>query len=196
MMISEVSDGKAEFQQGVQVRVSDWRTHLLGRFAGWEHSVHPTWARSRCPRRVSSADSPRTAMCRHRTLTLIAQLPIERLEQHTPPICPLVEDPRGELGAVVHGDRSGLAVGGDRSVERFGHSAPGYALSRLQDRTPATQLIDDGEHPKGPTIEQRIVYEIHVPALVSTACSRGNSPMQARMCAQRRARAPCGVPSP
>ena len=50
-------------------------------------------------------------------------------------------------------------------VERDRHCLPGHARRRLQDRTLATPLIDDGQHAKGPAIGQRIVHEVHAPPL-------------------------------
>src|SRR5579862_2504300 len=75
---------------------------------------------------------------------------------------------------------------GDRLVERGCHATSGHTLSRLQDRTPATKLIDHGQHPKSSTVAECIVDKIHAPALVCAARCGWNPAVQARVLAPTR----------
>jgi len=66
---------------------------------------------------------------------------------------------------MIHRDRARFPVQGNGPVERLGDLTAGHTLSHLQDRTPATPLVHDRQHPKRPSVERRIVHEIHAPAL-------------------------------
>ena len=45
---------------------------------------------------------------------------------------PVLQGSRGELGAVVAGDRPGCAMDGDPALEHLGHRLAGEAAARLQ----------------------------------------------------------------
>ena len=47
----------------------------------------------------------------------------------------------------------------------------------------ATPLIDDGKHPKGSAVNQRIRDKTPAPALVRAGCCRWNFAMEARLLA-------------
>src|SRR5579864_8077176 len=80
---------------------------------------------------------------------------------------------------MINRDRLRLTVPGDGFVEGCRYRDSRHTLGGLQDRTPATPLIDDCEHPKSSTIHQRIMDEIHAPTLVRAAGRRRNTAMQA-----------------
>jgi hypothetical protein len=80
----------------------------------------------------------------------------DEVEEHPTLVRALIEHPRGELRAVIYGDRSGPTVLGNCSIECVCDRASRHTLSHLQDRTPATPLIDDGEDAKRFTVGERI----------------------------------------
>ena len=82
---------------------------------------------------------------------------------------------------MIDRDRTRFAMLGDRSIERISYRSSGHALSHLQDRAPATPLIDDGQDPKRSTVDQCIVDEIHAPALMGACGRRRNAAVQARV---------------
>src|SRR5215510_8505760 len=123
---------------------------------------------------------------------LIAQSPVERLDQrvfdrlpraneielHAVLPGPLVEEPRGELGAVIDGDRLGYRPLPRQLLQSFGHLLAGERETGLQDQTLATPLIDGGEHSKPPSVSELIVDEIHAPVLVGCRGGRHWPAMQ------------------
>jgi hypothetical protein len=77
----------------------------------------------------------------------------------------------------------------DRAFERICDRSAGHTLSHLQDRTPATPLIDDRQHAKCSTVHRRVMDEIHAPSLVRPARGRRHTAMQARVLATAHAMA-------
>src|ERR1700761_187106 len=105
----------------------------------------------------------------------------DEVERDASAIGPFIQRARSELSAVVHGDRPGFSVLRDRSVQGFCNAASGEIFGHLQDWTPATPLIDDRQHPKRSTIEQRIMDKIHAPSLMGPTRCRWNTAVLARM---------------
>src|SRR5262249_35302262 len=83
---------------------------------------------------------------------------VNEIELYAAPISPILESSRCELGTVVHRDRSRRDVCASyHSVQHVGYHLSAHRRGDLQDRTLATPLIDDGEHPKSATISKSVV---------------------------------------
>src|SRR5262245_30308792 len=93
---------------------------------------------------------------------LVAQSPVERFDQsildrlagpdkvelNAVAPRPLVQEPRGELAAVVDSDRPGQGASLRQPLQSFGHLLAGERETGLQHQTLATPLIDDGKDTK------------------------------------------------
>src|SRR5262249_42749354 len=110
---------------------------------------------------------------------LVAQASVERLDESVlygfagpdeveldaALIRPVLERSGGELRAVIDGDRARDRAAAEDSIEGDGHGAARHGGGDLQQWTLATPLVDYREHPELPSVGQRIVDEIHAPAL-------------------------------
>jgi hypothetical protein len=84
---------------------------------------------------------------------------------------------------MIDRDRLRFAMLADGSIECIRNRTARHAVRHLYNRTPATPLIDDSQGPKRSAIDQRIVNEVHAPALMRTARSGRDTAMKARVLA-------------
>src|SRR6266849_4450830 len=75
------------------------------------------------------------------------------------------ERPRLKLRAVIDGARAWGCRRPEHAIQRRADRHAGHARGDLQDRTLATPLIDHSQDPKRPAIGQRVMHEVHAPAL-------------------------------
>jgi hypothetical protein len=73
--------------------------------------------------------------------------------------------PRLKLRAVIDGDRARPWRSPEDAIQRRADGDAGHARGDLQHGTLATPLIDHSQDPKRPTVSQRVMHEVHAPAL-------------------------------
>src|SRR5262249_37942596 len=100
----------------------------------------------------------------------------DEVELHAAAIRPVFERPRLKLGAVIHRDgaRAGRAL--EDPIQGFAHRVSGHSRRHLQYRAGATPLIDHGQNPKGATVSEGIMHEVHAPPFPGTRGAGGGAP--------------------
>jgi len=81
-------------------------------------------------------------------------------------IGPQVELARGELAAVVHSDASRLAERGNGLIEHQHYIGCFGLMPNPKRRAHPGEVIDQGQDPKPPSIEELIVHPIHGPTVI------------------------------
>ena len=71
-----------------------------------------------------------------------------KVELHAPPIGPIFERPRLELGVMIHRDRAWSLRPVQRSIEDLADHLTRHPKTGLKDRTLATPLIEDHQDSK------------------------------------------------
>ncbi len=111
--------------------------------------------------------------------TIVAQLPVKRLnngmfagftgtdevELDAPGEGPILTGARHEFGTLFDGEGRRTRAAYERPIKDLTDRAPAHACGDFTDRTLATPLFDHGEHPEGAAIGERIVNDVHAPAL-------------------------------
>ncbi len=97
--------------------------------------------------------------------------------------CPFLERFRGEPGAMIDGQRDWYGAVLQASIEGIRDLVARHREIDLKQGTLATQLIDDGEHPKWPPVEQLVMHKVHAPAFAGRRRLRHGTTMQAHVLA-------------
>ena len=88
------------------------------------------------------------------------------VQDDTVRIGPQVEFARGELAAVVHSDASRLAERGNGLIEHRHYVGCSGLMPNPKCGAHPGEVVDQGQNPKPPSIEELIVHPIHGPTVI------------------------------